>query len=271
MLSRNVQWTAVGLRLAADPRLVNDIVKELGLAQARPADTPDARESAQQSGLRLAQSQCTKCNVASEIGGASEPLGDGSPRHSLRSVDPWESRLVFERSRHGQAQKSGRFLLGRPTPWTHQRWEEQSDHLVAYTDSDWAADREDTINGWRNAPPQWRLVKFWSSRQRATSLSSWESELHAAVTTGVEAIGLQTGLRDMRSDVTVTIACDNQGAHSPTRLAKHAHTGLLRFQTVRDEGGIRIVKIGTDLNPAAHATAAVQTHPAALQACGSRV
>ena len=36
------------------------------------------------------------------------------------------------------------------------------------------------------------------------SLSSWESELHAAVSTGVEAIEFQSGLRDLGNNTRVT-------------------------------------------------------------------
>ena len=36
-----------------------------------------------------------------------------------------------------------RFLIGRPITWTHCRWGVRSDHIMAYTDSDWAANRED--------------------------------------------------------------------------------------------------------------------------------
>ena len=55
------------------------------------------------------------------------------------------------------------------------------------------------------------LLRFWSRRQKAVSLSSRESERYAAVSTGVEALGLQSGLRDFGNKQRVTIACDNQG------------------------------------------------------------
>ena len=45
MLNRKVQWTREGLRLATEPRHVKDIVQELGLTQAKPADTSETCES----------------------------------------------------------------------------------------------------------------------------------------------------------------------------------------------------------------------------------
>ena len=37
----------------------------------------------------------------------------------------------------------GRFLLGRPITWTHYRLKVRYDHIMAYTESDWAANREE--------------------------------------------------------------------------------------------------------------------------------
>ena len=42
------------------------------------------------------------------------------------------------------------------------------------------------------------------------SLSSWESELYAAVSTGVEALASKR-VTDLRNNTRVTNACDNQG------------------------------------------------------------
>ena len=40
MLNRRVQWTEAGIRISPDPRHVKDIIEELGLKGAKPADTP---------------------------------------------------------------------------------------------------------------------------------------------------------------------------------------------------------------------------------------
>ena len=86
-----------------------------------------------------------------------------------------------------------RFLLGRPTTWTHHHWVEVlSDHIMAY--GDWAANRENrrSLSG-RMLLHSDGFLRFWSRRQKAVSLSWWESELFASVSTGVEAFGLQSG------------------------------------------------------------------------------
>ena len=103
----------------------------------------------------------------------------------------------------------------------------QSDRIMAYTDSDWASNREDrrSVNGGMLVH-NGGLVRFWSRRQKAVSLSSWESEPYAAVPTGVEAFGLQSGLKDFGNNTRVTIACDNQGVVN--RTAHQAQVGEAR-------------------------------------------
>ena len=144
-------------------------------------------------------------------------------------------------------------LIGRPITWTHYRWGVRSDRIMAYTDSDWAANREDrrSVSGGMLVH-NGGLLRFWSRRQKAVSLSSWESELYAAVSTGVEALGLQSGLKDFGNNTRVTIACDSQGVVDHTArqglgLAKHVHTRHLWLQAAR---GCRPAGCGEDSNRA---------------------
>ena len=62
-------------------------------------------------------------------------------------------------------------------------------------------------------------MKFWSRRQKAMSLSSWECEPYAAATTGVETIGLQSGLRVLESESEERMRqFRSRGPHSSTRI-----------------------------------------------------
>ena len=101
---------------------------------------------------------------------------------------------------------------------------------MAYTDGDWAANREDRrlVSG-GVLVHNGGLLRFWSRRQKAVSLSSCGSELYAAMSTGVEAVGLQSGLGDFGNNTRVTLARGNQGVVDHTArqgrgLAKHVHT-----------------------------------------------
>ena len=118
---------------------MKDIVEELGLTQAQPADTPMLVSQSSKAGRSLPESQRTKCNTVSETGGERELLGDGSPRQSPRSID----RLCLKKKDMVKLKRVGPLLLGGPNTWTHCRREVQSDRIMAHTDSDWAADRND--------------------------------------------------------------------------------------------------------------------------------
>ena len=161
--------------------------------------------------LRFAGHPCTRCNTVSEIGGPSVPCRDGSPRHSLRCIDPWQSRLESKRGTHGYLKRVGLFFLRRPTTWN--RREVRSNHIMAYTDIDWAADREDL------------------------RLRSGGMLVHRPF-------------------------------HQGFAFAKHVHTRYLWLQTTRDKNRKNMAKIGTDIRTK---PGPIQSHPGALQACGSRV
>ena len=110
--------------------------------------------------------------------------------------------------------------------------------------------RRQAFSEWRDACPQWRTLEIQA--KKAEGGASWESELYAAVSTGVEALGLQSGLRDFGNNTRVTIACDNQGVVDHTArqglgLAKHVHT---RHLWLRDEGRLGVVKIPAERTPA---------------------
>ena len=193
-----------------------------------------------------------ECNTLQETRGKVELFGNESTRHSPRCIDHGKP----SRCGHGQTQKSGAI-----SDWATNRQDAlsmgvRSDRIMAYTDSDWAANREDgrSVSGGMLVH-NGGLLRFWSRRQKAVSLSSWESELYAAVSTGVEALGLQSGLKDFGNNTRVTIACDNQGVVDHTArqglgLAKHVHTRHLWLQAARDEGRLDVVKIPTERNPA---------------------
>ena len=61
-------------------------------------DTSQSRHSDSGEPAQLVGSQCTRCNIVSKIRCGSELLGAGPPRHSLLNIDPWQARLVSERS-----------------------------------------------------------------------------------------------------------------------------------------------------------------------------
>ena len=104
MLNRTVQWTEAGIRISPDPRHVKDIIEELGLEGAKPADTANDRDSVKQEGQRLPCPQHAGCYTVQETRGEVELLGNGSTRHSPCCIDHGNPSIKPERCGHGQIQ-----------------------------------------------------------------------------------------------------------------------------------------------------------------------
>ena len=143
MLNRRVQRTEEGIRISPNLRHVKEIIEELGLEGAKPADTPmivsqwgtmdsDSRALSLRDAtlyrrlvakLDLLAMACPDLRYAASIMGS-------------HASSPKDADMVIPR-------RVGRFLIGRPITWTHDRWRVLSLHIMAFTDSDWAANRED--------------------------------------------------------------------------------------------------------------------------------
>ena len=130
MLNRRVQWTEAGIRISPDPRHVKDIIEELGLEGAKPADTPlivsqSSKKDSDSRALSMRDATLHRRLVAKlnylamdrpDIRNAASTMGS-------QASSPKDADMV----------RLGRTIDG----------EVRSDRIMAYTDSDWAANRED--------------------------------------------------------------------------------------------------------------------------------
>jgi hypothetical protein len=131
-----------------------------------------------------------------------------------------------------------------------------SDQLVVYADTDFAgcrATRRSTSGGcalWGG-----RLVKHWSTTQKAITLSSGEAELGGVVKAASEALGLQSVAEDLGVLLRIALCTDSSAAVGICRRAgigrvRHLVVGQLWIQElVRDEV-VDLFKVKGELNPA---------------------
>ena len=96
------QKMQAGIRISPDPRHVKDIIEELGLEGAKPADTPMIVSRSDSRALSMRDATLHK-----RTRGKVELLGNGSTRHSLRCIDHGKPSIKPERCEHGQTQKTG--------------------------------------------------------------------------------------------------------------------------------------------------------------------
>ena len=117
------------------------------------------------------------------------------------------------------AKRVGRYL--RKAPVASQGFpfhDPQPEELLWYTDADWASDktsRRSTSGGVVTLGGGG--LNCWAKKQKSVALSSWESELFAAITSGTRSLGIQSELMDLGYNCSVTVATDSQSVIDHSR------------------------------------------------------
>ena len=100
------------------------------------------------------------------------------------------------------------------------------------------------------------VLNCWAKKQKSVALSSWESELFAAITSGTRSLGIQSELMDLGYKCSVTVATDSQSVVDHSKRRGHSvaskHVGLrgLWLQEALVEGKLEQEKVDTAMNPA---------------------
>ena len=96
-----------------------------------------------------------------------------------------------------------RYLVGLPRLQTLYEWQGRQHEVSLFSDADWAGDGESrkstsagciTIGG--------HTIKGWSKTQSFIALSSWESELYAALRTATDTLGIIATAKDFGYQLT---------------------------------------------------------------------
>ena len=66
------------------------------------------------------------------------------------------------------------------------------------------------------------VLNCWAKKQKSVALSSWESELFAAITSGTISLGIQSELMDLGYNCSVTVATDSQSVIGFSRRRGHS-------------------------------------------------
>ena len=122
-----------------------------------------------------------------------------------------------------------------------------------------------------------RLVKHWSSTQKAITLSSGEAELGGVVKAASEALGLQSVAQDLGLELHVSLCTDSSAAVGICRRAgigrvRHLAVGQLWVQELVRNGAVALFKVKGEHNPADLLTkplgrVALDTHLRHLRVC----
>ena len=156
------------------------------------------------------------------------------------------------------AKRFGRYLRKAPVAWQRFPFHDpRPEELLCYTDADWALDktsRRSTSGGVVTLGGG--VLNCWAKKQKSVALSSWESELFAAIMSGTRSLGIQSELMDLGYNCSVTVATDSQSVIDHSRRCGHSvaskHVGLrgLWQQEALVDGKIELEKVDTATNPA---------------------
>ncbi len=180
ILSTVIKWTDSGLRIEADPRHVEILIKEMGLEEANSVKTPGVkdreRDENNEQPLDRAEASLYRSCVAranclaqyrADIAYAVKEACRGMANPKANS---WENikRVV-------------RYLKGEPRVVYEYNWQNHED-ISVYVDTDWAGcfkTRKSTSGGviMRGG----HVLKHWSSTQQTVALSSGEAEVKGIV------------------------------------------------------------------------------------------
>ena len=113
--------------------------------------------------------------------------------------------------------------------------------LLCCMDADWASDktsRRSTSGGVVTLGGG--VLNCWTKKQNSVALSSWESELFAAIMSGTRSLGIQSELMDLGYNCSVTVATDSQSVIDHSRRGGHSIVSKhvrLRTLVARISGG----------------------------------
>ena len=254
VLNRTLRWTAAGLEYEADPRQVEKLVRDLGLAGANAVSTPGLKASKEEveNDKPLAQDKYTAFRA---VAARSNYLSADRPecQFAAKEICRWMSSPTQLGAT--ALKRVGRFLEGKRRLVIKYPWQ-QVNALDVYTDTDWAGcvrTRKSTSGGGLVLGSH--LIKSWSSTQSSVALSSGEAEYYGAVRAGGVGLGYQSLLGDLGirlpirvwTDSTATIGiCGRDGLGK----LRHIDTQCLWLQQKVRDGSLEIRKVKGTENPA---------------------
>ena len=258
MLNRTLRWISQAIEYEPDQRHADLIAKEMGLENARPLATPAVAETKEESqnteGSELANDlEATKFrSIAARLNYLS------LDRPDLQYAAKGVARCMAKPRKKDWLllKRVGRYLKGACRMVQRFEWQTLPSTVAAYTDSDWAGDRESrksTSGGLLMLGKH--FIKSWSSTQKVIALSSGEAELYALLKGATQAKGLMSMLYDwniithsiVNTDATAVMGIAYRQGLGKTR---HMDTQYLWIQKEVRHETLKIKKARTDLNPA---------------------
>jgi len=220
LLNRVVAWERDGIRLEADQRHAEILVRQLGLEEAKGLELPGTKDSSEEDGdenshqpvdarqATLYRACAARCNFLS----LDRPDIQFPAKEVSRGMaNPTPADFI-------KLKRLARYIKQYPRVVYKYKFQEAFKHINIYTDTDWAGcvkTRKSTQGG--IAMLGSHCVKSWSSTQAFIALSSGEAEFYGVVKGASVGLGMKSLLADMGVDVHVNVHTDATAAKGIAR------------------------------------------------------
>jgi hypothetical protein len=272
ILGRTVSWDDDGIRIRADTKHADSIMKYCGLDnESKGLGSPGKKSETQDlldEGEKPESPVTDKRRITEYRGmaatanylGADRVDVQFSAKELCRSMaNPTEES--FEKLKH-----FGRYLVQVPEAELCYIHQGEQEFMEVFVDSDWAgcpSTRRSTSGGFLLLGKH--LVKSWSSTQATRALSSGEAEFYAILEGASRSLGVQALMEDMGINCKVVIKSDSSAGRSislrkGTGKVRHLQVKYLWLQDALFEKRLEVTKVKGAENPADVGTKYLMQH-----------
>ena len=257
ILNRTIRITPQGWEYEADQRHAELVIAALNLTAANGVKTPgedekNADENHGEEEEELGREDATRYRaivaranyLAMDRADLQFPVKELCRKMAAPTKADW-SKL----------KRVGRYLLTNPRLVSKYEWQEETQVVEVYGDSNWAGcKRTGRSTSGGVAMRGTHLLRSWSHTQKTVALSSAEAELTALVKGACEGLGIAALYQDVMEEMDVTVYADASAALGVVgRLGagklRHVHIAMLWVQERSADGSIKFRKVWGGENP----------------------
>ena len=254
-LGRLIHRVVGGFKMEANPKIIQSLIADLEVADARAVKTPSVRYGAQQLTAAVELPPGDIFHFRSALGRLQYVAHDRPDvqfaAHQIASAGAHPTNVGVWRLR-----RVAKYLRGRPRlTWTFVEGEVPS-RLTVTVDADWAGNPKDrrSVSGGLLMLGGSVLVS-WARGQRSPALSSAESEYYAIATGIQEARYVQSIGEEMSLSFEVQVRTDSSSAKAASEKVgalhmKHMQLRYFFVKSLVEQGLVSVIKIPTASNPA---------------------
>ena len=242
ILNRKLRWSEGKITYEADPRIVENILRAMGLESgSKGLDTPLVADTVAEVAAEDVELNAAEATRFRSIAALANYLALDRPDLQVAVSILCQKMSKPTQASWAKLKRVARYLKQHPV--LQYEFVESSGsgdgsrggggalRLDVYADSDWAGCRESRKSRSGGiALLDGGPVKSWSNRQSSPALSSGEAEFYAAVKAAAEALGLQSLAADLGWAADVVLHVDSTAAKA---IASRAGLGRVRHLEVR--------------------------------------